>query len=377
MRAGCSDTGLVSPDGITVINNGDGTCTMRIDPMPDANGTATIEITVSDANKTGSGSFELTVTPTPDAPIAVNDFAYIPLSGRLSFSVLCNDHDVDGDELSVLSFDGGSLPGQLSYNADTRQFTYVATVGEQGAKTFTYTVTDNDPLTSDDTATVTLNVNSLTHAPQISAIGNRYIMEDGSANVSFTVTDLDAGDTCEITVASGNTSLVPEDFEHNLVVTGGNGVYNLYVAPAANQSGSALITITATDSAENTDTSSFYVVVYPQNDPPVAVNDDCYDRGRPQRCAERAGQRQRPRGGDGLRVRNISWPAHGWIYCSGGTYMYEPYGNFNGTETLVYEVTDGDVDGQRDGNDPCYARSTTRPLRAATGPRWPTPRAPA
>ncbi|MDD5016736.1 MAG: Ig-like domain-containing protein, partial [Eubacteriales bacterium] len=342
VTAGSSDTDLVSTDGISIVNNGDGTCTISVTPMDDANGTAVVTVTVSDGDAKTLDSFDFIINPVQDAPVAVDDYAYIPLSGRLSFDVLLNDRDVDGDSLSVLSYDGSSLPGSLTYNAEAHGFTYIALVGETGTSTFTYTVSDGAETTADDTATVTLDVHAVTHAPVLSAIGNKYIMEDGNTgNIPFSVTDVDYGDEITITVSSGNTTLLPEDFVNNIIVTdNGDGTYTLYLEPAADAYGTAAVTVTATDLFDNTDTETLTLKVYAQNDPPVAVDDAVTTNEDTSVVLDMLSNDSDPEG-DTIWVSSIEWPANGTLTRSGSAYTYVPYGNFNGTEELTYEITDG------------------------------------
>ena len=167
---GSSNTDLIPTDGITITNNGDGTCTLDITPAADANGTATIEITVSDGSLKTAMQITLTITPVQDAPVAEADNVYVPLSGKRVFSVLENDHDVDGDELSITGHDASSLPGTLLYDDTTGQFTYYAAIGENDVSTFTYTISDG---TYSATGTVTLDVHSISHPPVISSISDQ------------------------------------------------------------------------------------------------------------------------------------------------------------------------------------------------------------
>ena len=342
VTAGSGDTALVSTDGISIVNNGDGTCTMSVTPMPDANGTTVITVTVSDGDAKTKDSFDMVISPMPDAPVAVDDYAYIPLSGTLNFDVLLNDRDVDGDSLSVVSYDDSLLPGTLTYDETAHEFTYVALVGETGAATFTYTVSDGDVNTADDTATVTLDVNTVTHAPVLSSIGNKYIIEDGnSGNIAFTVTDIDYGDTITITVSSGNTALLPENFVDNIIVTdNGSGSYTLYLEPVADAFGTSAITVTATDSYANTDTETFTLKVYAQNDPPTAVNDTVTTNEDTSVVLNMLSNDSDPEN-DTIWVNEIEWPSHGVLSRNSSTYTYTPHGNYNGTEVLTYVITDG------------------------------------
>ena len=335
-----SDTGMIASDGITIVNNNDGTCTITISPIADATGTATITVTVSDGSLAASRDFTITINPMPDAPVAVGDNVYVPISGRQTFAVLNNDRDVDGDALTVVedSWLPLSLNGALTFDPDNQKFTYRAANGEVGTGTFTYRVTDGTY--TSDPATVTLSIHSITHAPEMSAIANQYITEDDTIDVPFTVTDVDLEDTAAISVTSSDTTLLPEGEPNIRVIDNGDGSFTLRLRPAGNQSGSTTITVTATDSTSKTDVDSFVLFVYPDNDPPTAT-DDTYtvNEDNPQTLTLTANDSDPE--GDTIWVNAISWPAHGWLYRSGADYVYVPYGNWNGTETLSYSITDG------------------------------------
>lgn len=333
-----SDTDMIAPEGITIVNNGDGTCTINVNPISDAVGSATITITVSDGGLAASKDFTITINPMPDAPVAVGDKVYVSISGRQTFAVLNNDRDVDGDTLHVVadSWVGHSLNGLLTFDVATQKFTYRAANGEVGTGTFTYTVTDGTYTSAP--VTVTLDIHSMTHAPDISAIASQYINEDDSIGIPFTVSDEDLGDTFAISFTSTNPSLLPEA---NISVTdNGSGSYTLNLNPVSNQNGSATVTVTVTDSTSKTDSTTFVLRVYPDNDPPVA-GDDTFTLDEDTTKTLTLITNDSDPESSTIWVNAISWPAHGWLTRSGADYVYVPYGNWNGTETLTYSITDG------------------------------------
>ncbi len=337
---GSSDTDLIPTDGISIINNGDGTCTLSITPAPDANGTATVTITVSDGSLKDAKPITLTITATQDAPIAVEDYVYVPISGKRVFSVLENDHDIDGDALSVTGYDDSTLPGTLFFNSETQQFTYYAASGENTVSTFTYTISDEIDTA---TGTVTLDVNSIMHAPVISTIFNQYITEDSSiSGISFNVTDEDYGDTATISVSSSNESILPVDGTHVVVTDNGSGSYSLALTPLADKSGSVTVTVTATDSSDLSDSTSFTLSVAAQNDAPIAVADTIETNEDTSVTLNMLDNDSDP-DGDSVWVRYIDWPSHGTLSRTSGVYTYTPYGNWNGTETIGYTLTDGSL----------------------------------
>ncbi len=335
--AATSDDDIATTDGMTIVNNGDGTGEVQITPAADANGTVTVTLTVSDGEAQSSDSFQLVVDPVQDAPIAVNDKVYVLYSGSRTFSVLENDHDVDGDTLTVANF-VEDLPGTLNFDKATQKFTYYPAIGENAINTFTYTLTDGKDTAS---ATVTLNVSTIKHAPMITSIDSKYVGEDGSiSGISFSVTDEDYGDTASITVTPANTTILPNDAEHIQVTNHGDGVYSLSLTPAANKFGTTSVTVTVTDSTSLTDSTTFNLVIMGQNDPPLAVNDE-FTINEDSSLALTLLANDSDPDGDTIWLSSISSASHGYIESNGRNYTYYPYGDWNGTDTITYRVSDG------------------------------------
>ncbi|NLI52783.1 MAG: tandem-95 repeat protein, partial [Clostridiales bacterium] len=340
--AATSDDSIVTTDGITIINNGDGTGEVRIQPQSDANGSVTITLTVSDGEAQAQDEVTFTVDPVQDAPVATDDKIYVRYTGSRTFGVLINDHDVDGDSLSVSSF-AEELPGTLTFDEETQQFTYRPAIGENGTSTFTYVMTDGTDTAS---ATVTLYVATVTHDPVISAINSQYVNEDSTiSGISFNVSDEDVGDTAAVSVSSGNTSLLPNDETHIQITSLGDGNYSLSLTPAADQSGTVIVTVTATDSTERTASTTFALRVLPQNDAPTAL-DDTYTMDEDGSLALTLLANDTDPDGDTIWLSSVSTPSHGYILPSGSGYVYYPYDNWNGTETLTYRVSDGHASAQ-------------------------------
>ena len=138
----------------------------------------------------------LVIAPTQDAPIAEDDLVYVHYSTSRTFSLLVNDHDIDGDALTVYSY-VEDLPGTLTFDTETQMFTYVPAIGENGISTFTYTISDGHDT---DTAIAELDVVSEMHNPVITSINSQYVNEDGTiSGIAFSVSDEDVGDTATIT----------------------------------------------------------------------------------------------------------------------------------------------------------------------------------
>jgi len=333
-----ANTGVVAPGGFTITNNGNGTGTLRVLPEADAHGTLNITLTVSDGEAQSSDSVSLTIGPAADAPIGEDDEVFVHYSSSFTFGVLDNDHDVDNETLHVSGHSATGLPGTLTFHDATQQFTYSPAIGENGDKTFTYTVSDG---TSEDTATVTLHVKSVTHDPVLSPINSHYVVEDKTiSGIPFTVSDEDVGDTFTITVSSGDTSKLLVDASHVSVTSLGSGEYRLSLTPVADSTGSVSVTVTATDAAGNHDSTTFTLHILGQNDAPVAKN-DAQSLNEDNSAVLDLLTNDSDADGDPIWVTTVSTPTHGYLTRSGNTITYTPYAQWNGTETLTYAISDG------------------------------------
>src|SRR5262245_42119031 len=99
-------------------------------------------------------------------------------------------------------------------------------------------------------------------APTISAIGNQSIDEGGATDaLGFTINDAEtAADALTVSVSSSNSGMLPADaFE----MTGSGSSRSLMIFPAAEQSGSATITIAVRDGGGAITNSKFDLSVTP------------------------------------------------------------------------------------------------------------------
>ncbi len=153
-------TSFTQPSNGTVTENPDGTLTYT--PDPNYNGPDSFTYTIDDGNGgTDTATVNVTVDPVNDDPIANDDDVTVDEDDTVTFDVLGNDTDVDGDTLEVDSFTQPSN-GTLTQNPDGT-FTYEPDPGYNGPDSFTYTVTDGNGGT--DTATVNITVNSVNDGP--------------------------------------------------------------------------------------------------------------------------------------------------------------------------------------------------------------------
>ncbi|APG59408.1 HYR domain-containing protein [Christiangramia salexigens] len=235
------------PSNGTVSVNTDGTATYS--PNDNFNGDDTFSYTISDGNGgTDTATVTVTVNAINDAPVAVNDNANIDQDSTIEISVLENDSDLDGDNLTVSDL---TQPNNGSVSTDGTTVTYIPNESFTGTDTFTYTISDGNGGT--DTAVVTVEVSD-TEGPSIDC-------------PQPVITDNDAGD-CGAIVSFSMPEITDNSGNATIVQTEG---------PVSGEEfpvGTTTVSFTATDDAGNTTDCSFTVTVNDTEAPVVEEMDD-------------------------------------------------------------------------------------------------------
>ncbi len=187
-----------TPANGSATNNGDGTVTY--DPNANFNGTDTFTYTIGDGRGgSDTGTVTVTVSPTGDPPQAFDDSATTAENTSVTVNVLANDHDPDGDPLSVT---GATNPpnGSAVVNPD-KTITYTPDSGFAGIDSFDYTISDGTG--GSDTATVTIQVSGGCFGPAFTED-----LEGPIAEWTF--------ETPENSNVGLNWGVVPDPFTHSL-----------------------------------------------------------------------------------------------------------------------------------------------------------------
>jgi outer membrane protein OmpA-like peptidoglycan-associated protein len=203
-----------------------------------------------------------------------------------------------------------------------------------GPVTFTYTVSDGNGGT--DTATVTMTVTPVNDPPtgvpdSYTAAGN-----SGPTTLDVLANDSSAPDSGETLVVASVTQ--PAGGGTVSMAPGGAGVI---FTPAPGFMGQVTFTYTVSDGNGGSTVVTVTMSVVDVGLPPDANNDAVT-------VAEDSGAtvinvlaNDTTDPGETLTVTAVTQPANGTVTLSGGVVRYQPYVDFNGTDTFTYTVSDG------------------------------------
>ncbi len=290
----------------------------------------------------------ITVLPVNDAPVAEDDNATTNMNVSVSGTVLDNDSDIDGDDLTVNTTPvSGPSNGTVTID-ENGNYTYTPNEGFYGTDSFVYEVCDdgNPPLC--DQATVTITVNFV-NEPLVANDDYAEINEDEVLN-GTTVLDNDVdNDGSNLTV----TTTPIEDVEHGTLTLNADGTYTYIPDENFNGTDSFVYEVCNDEDPVECDQATVTIVVNPVNDAPVAL-DDTEETTVNEAVTGNLSDNDSDIDGDNLTVNTtpVSGPYHGTVVInSDGTYTYTPEEGFEGTDSFVYEICD-------DGNPPLCDQAT-------------------
>ncbi len=267
--------------GANLVFSGSGSNrTLTITPVVNQFGNATLTVTVTDADGgLASDSFVLTVRSVNDVPAfdPINDIVVNEDAGSQNVVVAGISMGAANEgqtvTVSAISSDPALVPNPVvNYNSPDADavLTIAPSANASGTTTITVTVGDGGASNNVASRTFTVTVNAVNDLPTLSAIGPQVTDEDTPLLVAVTVSDAEtAAGSLTVGASSSNPSLVPNA---NLVPGGAGGSRTLTITPVANQSGTAIITVTVDDGSGGIVSNSFVLAVNPVNDAP-AISD--------------------------------------------------------------------------------------------------------
>jgi VCBS repeat-containing protein len=242
-------------------------------PTADYNGSDVFNVKTTDINGGEAViTVNMTVKSVNDIP-TMTDIADLAIDedtiGTPTFSIGDIEDSADDLTITFVSSDTALFPNaniSISDSGTERTLSLTPAENRSGSGTLSVTVTDSNGASVTKSFEVT--VSPINDAPELSAIADRTIEEDSNTGyIGVSIGDIDSdADSLIITASSDNESLIAES---GMVISHGTGYsQTLYIEPIANISGTASITVVATD-GELTDTEVFEVTVSPVNDAPT------------------------------------------------------------------------------------------------------------
>ncbi|WP_341502585.1 Ig-like domain-containing protein [Gallaecimonas sp. GXIMD4217] len=194
-------------------------------PASGFSGTETFSYSVSDG-KGGSDSATVTVNVLAgnSAPVAVNDSASTQAGQSVTIKVLANDHDPDGDSLTITGTSG--VNGSARINSDG-SISFTPASGFSGTETFSYNISDGKGGSASASVSVTVApAEPANEAPM--ALADSASVSGGSVTIAVLGNDYDPdGDTIKVvSVTQGSKGSVRINSDGSVTYTPGKRFKN-------------------------------------------------------------------------------------------------------------------------------------------------------
>ncbi|PSB23629.1 Ig-like domain-containing protein [Stenomitos frigidus] len=330
---------VANPTQGTLTLNSNGSFTY----IPTTNFTGTDNFTYVAKDALGLASttatVSLTVNAVNQAPLAVADsFTLNQNSTFSSGNVLTNDTDPDNNVPLTAQLVANPTQGTLTLNSNG-SFTYIPTTNFTGTDNFTYVAKDALGLAS-TTATVSLTVNAVNQSPV--AVGDAFravtstpLTVSASNGVLKNDTDADSPTLTALVVsAPSNGSLA--------LNSNGSFVYT----PTTNFSGTDTFVYKANDGNTNSNLATVTLTVFSNTAPTANTDTYAVAAGAPLTVNQLSGilQNDSDVDGDTLTASLVTSSSGSLTFNNDGTFTYIPNaGVISGTDTFVYQVSDGFV----------------------------------
>jgi glycerol uptake facilitator-like aquaporin len=311
-------------NGSTLVN-GDGTVTYT--PAASYNGPDSFGYTIDDGLETDPAVVTITVTPDNDNPTAVDDEATTLEDTAVTFDVLSNDSDIDGDTITITVVTTPTN-GSIVLNPDG-MLTYTPTADFNGDDSVVYTVVDG--FGGADTAVAVIHVTPVNDDPVAQDDGST-TNEDTAVTLNVLDNDADVdGDALTVTAVTTPTNgTVVVNPENSITYT-----------PTTNFNGDDSFGYTIADGFGGSSSAVVTIHVNPVNDSPVAVDDTAaLDEDTAVTIAVLDNDSDVD--GDTLTVTVVTTPTNGTAVINpDSTIRYVPAADFNGADDFDYTIGDG------------------------------------
>ncbi|MFJ5287801.1 tandem-95 repeat protein, partial [Pseudomonas sp. NPDC088429] len=344
----------------SVTLNVDGTLTFT--PTTNFNGATNFNYTVSSGGVTETATVTVNVTPVNDLPVPSEPIppmpgqSFDPATGNYSattpedvaFSGQVAATDADGNALTY-TVNTQPIHGVVTLNATTGAYTYTPTADYNGADSFVVEISDGNggivqsTVTFAVTAVVDIASDTVTtneDTPIIIAINSNDTFENGDHVVSaINGTSVSVG--IPLAVSNGSVTL--------------NADGTLSFTPATNFNGATIFNYTV-NSGGVIETATVRINVTPVNDVPVPSEPipptpgqsfdpatGNYSATTPEDVAFSGQVAATDADGNALTYTVNTQPSHGAVILNAatGAYTYTPIADYNGTDSFVVEISDG------------------------------------
>jgi phage tail-like protein len=268
-----SDTALI-PDPVVTYTGPSATGSLAFAPVANANGSATITVTVDDGMPSGNSftrTFTVTVNAVNDPPTlsAIDDLTIDEDAGAQTVNlagITAGPGETQSLTVTTTSSNSALVPDPTVTYASpdsAGNLVLTPTANASGGATITVTVTDAQAATV--TRTFAVTVNAVNDPPTLDAIADMTI-DEGAGLQTVNLAGITAGpgesQGLTVTATSSNPALIP-DLAVTYVSPGATG--SVSFTPAAHVSGTATITVTVNDgqSSNSVVTQVFTVAVTP------------------------------------------------------------------------------------------------------------------
>ena len=295
---------------------------------------------------------DILVTPQNDSPIAVDDAYTVNEGGSISASsfvgLLLNDGDIEGDTLYVTLLASPSN-GAVTVNPDG-SFLYTHNGSETLSDQFQYEVHDGNGGT--DSGTVSITVVAVNDSPVLTNNTTATVNENQFDAIAVTAIDPDPGQTLNFTISGGDDAGL-------FSVDSATGLLTFIDAPNfeaptdLNRDNVYEVEVSVTDGQENA-SQHHSISVADINEAPVAIDDQVVVLEDGTFVASGFGVLNNDSDEDGDALANnvvgtnvapgVFETQHGGqvLWNGDGIFTYIPAANFNGTDSFVYQVSDGE-----------------------------------
>lgn len=312
-------------------------------PNANANGTDSFVVTVSDGKGgTVTQTVNVTINPVNDAPTAAATQA-VSTDEDVAKAFTVAGTDVDGDPLT---YTVSTQPGKGTVTGGAGgAFTYTPNADANGTDSLVVTISDGKGGTT--TQTVNITINPVNDDPTVAATQAVATDEDVAKTVTVAGNDVDGDDL---------TYTVTENPTHGTVTGGIGGVFTY--TPAANYNGTDHFIVSVSDGKGGVAAQqTVNVTVNPVNDAPHKMDDTTDELTIAEDTTGTIIIDFDDVDGDDLTLTVINGPAHGTLSNS---LVYTPNANFNGTDSITFNVSDGNG-----GNTPHTVAITVTPVNDA------------